>query len=162
MQEIVFELAGGLVRRLVKERQCAVPAQALFRQLLPIVDRYLREQVTVMPPNDLRDAAISPYYQWIADMLSEAIRPDTAAGEAPELPVLEANRGEGSTREVDGETSREVREVNKSHVNRVVLDTRQWEQSAAYHLDTHPQHEAFVKNCWGSASVSGRRADADL
>jgi hypothetical protein len=47
---------------------------------------------------------------------------------------------------VDGETSRDVREVNKSHVNRVVLDTRQWEQSAAFHLDAHPQVEAFVKN----------------
>jgi type III restriction enzyme len=146
IQEIVFDLASGLVRRLVKDRQCAVPAQALFPQLLPIVDRYLREKVTVIPPNDLRDAAISPYYQWIADTLSEAIRPDPSAGEAPELPVLEANRTEGSTREVDGETSKPVREVSKSHVNCVVLDTRQWEQSAAYYLDTHPQVEAFVKN----------------
>jgi type III restriction enzyme len=146
VQEIVFDLASGLVRRLVNDRQCEVPAQALFPQLLPIVDRYLREKVTVIPPNDLRDAAISPYYQWIADTLSEAIRPDTSAGEAPELPVLEANRGEGRTREVDGETSREVREVNKSHINRVVLDTKQWEQSAAYYLDTHPKVESFVKN----------------
>jgi type III restriction enzyme len=106
----------------------------------------MQKYVAVIPPNDIRDVAISPYYQWAADMLSEAIRPDTAAGEAPELPVLEANRAEGSTREVDGETSREVRDVNRSHVNRVVLDTKQWEQSAAYHLDTHPKVEAFVKN----------------
>jgi type III restriction enzyme len=146
LQEIVFDLAGGLVRRLVKERQCEVPAQVLFPQLLPIVERFMQKYVAVIPPNDIRDVAISPYYQWAADMLSEAIRPDTAAGEAPELPVLEANRAEGSTREVDGETSREVRDVNRSHVNRVVLDTKQWEQSAAYHLDTHPKVEAFVKN----------------
>ena len=146
IQEIVFDLATGLVRRLIQQRQCAVPAQALFPQLLPIVDRYLREKVRVIPPNDLRDAAISPYYQWIADTLSEAIRPDTSAGEAPELPVLEANRAEGSTREVDGWTSKPVREVNKSHINCVVLDTRQWEQAAAYYLDTHPKVKAFVKN----------------
>ena len=146
VQEIVFDLAGGLVRRLVKDRQCEVPAHALFPQLVPIVERYMREMVKVIPPNDIRDTAISPYYQWVADMLSEAIRPDTSAGEAPELPVLEANRAEGSTREVDGETSRDVRDVNKSHVNRVVLDTKQWEQSAAYHLDTHPKVESFVKN----------------
>jgi type III restriction enzyme len=130
----------------VKDRQCEVPAHALFPQLVPIVERYMREMVKVIPPNDIRDTAISPYYQWVADMLSEAIRPDTSAGEAPELPVLEANRAEGSTREVDGETSRDVRDVNKSHVNRVVLDTKQWEQSAAYHLDTHPKVESFVKN----------------
>ena len=58
----------------------------------------MREMVKVIPPNDIRDTAISPYYQWVADMLSEAIRPDTSACEAPELPVLEANRAEGSTR----------------------------------------------------------------
>jgi len=146
VQEIGFDLAGGLVKRLVEQRQCAVPPQVLFPQLLPIVERFMEDSVAVIPPNDIRDLAISPYYQWAADMLSEAIRPDTSAGEAPELPVLEANRGEGSTREVDGETSRDVRDVNKSHVNCVVLDTRQWEQSAAYHLDTHPKVGSFVKN----------------
>jgi type III restriction enzyme len=31
-------------------------------------------------------------------------------------------------------------------VNYVVADTRQWEQSAAYYLDTHPGVDAFVKN----------------
>ncbi len=146
VQEIVFDLAGGLVRRLVQQRQCAVPAQVLFPQLVPIVERFMQDQVAVIPPGDIRDLAISPYYQWAADMLSEAIRPDTSAGEAPELPVLEANRGEGSTREVDGETSKPVQEVKKSHINCVVLDTKQWEQAAAYHLDTHPKVEAFVKN----------------
>lgn len=59
VQEIVFDLATGLVRRLVQQRQCAVPAQALFPQLLPIVDRYLRE----ITANDPRDAAIQPYSQ---------------------------------------------------------------------------------------------------
>lgn len=43
-------------------------------------------------------------------------------------------------------TSREVREVTKSHLNYVVADTRRWEQSAAYYLDTHPNVAAFVKN----------------
>lgn len=34
----------------------------------------------------------------------------------------------------------------KSHLNYVVTDTSQWEQSAAYYLDKHPTVEAFVKN----------------
>ncbi len=34
----------------------------------------------------------------------------------------------------------------RSHVNYVVADTRVWEQSAAYVLDTHRLVEAFVKN----------------
>ena len=47
---------------------------------------------------------------------------------------------------VDFWTSREVREVVHSHLNYVVADTRQWEQSAAYVIDTHELVEAFVKN----------------
>lgn len=78
--------------------------------------------------------------------LVAAIRPDTAGGEAPEVPRYEANRPPGSTREVDFWTSREVREVSRSHLNYVVLDTRKWEQSAAYYLDTHLNVAAFVKN----------------
>lgn len=43
-------------------------------------------------------------------------------------------------------TSRDVREVIKSHVNYVVADTLKWEQSAAYQIDRHPAVDAFVKN----------------
>jgi type III restriction enzyme len=43
-------------------------------------------------------------------------------------------------------TSKDVREVVKSHLNYVVADTRKWEQSAAYALDRHESVEAFVKN----------------
>ena len=43
-------------------------------------------------------------------------------------------------------TSREPREVIHSHVNYLVPDTKKWEQSAAYLIDTHPAVEAFVKN----------------
>ena len=76
----------------------------------------------------------------------EAIRPDAAQGEVPELPRYETSRGPGSTAEVDFWSRRDVREVAKSHVNLVVADTQRWEQSAAYFLDTHPRVEAFVKN----------------
>jgi hypothetical protein len=47
---------------------------------------------------------------------------------------------------VDFWTSREPREVLHSHVNYVVPDTRRWEQSAAYFIDTHSAVGAFVKN----------------
>jgi type III restriction enzyme len=53
---------------------------------------------------------------------------------------------EGSTADVDTWTSKDVRETTRSHVNYVVADTRQWEQAAAYILDTHPRVESFVKN----------------
>lgn len=39
-----------------------------------------------------------------------------------------------------------MRESVHSHVNYMVADTRRWEQSAAYIIDTHPGVAAFVKN----------------
>jgi type III restriction enzyme len=75
-----------------------------------------------------------------------ALKPDASAGEAPELPAIEANRPSGTTGEVDFWTSREVRPVIKSHVNYVVADTKQWEQSAAYFIDKDERVDAFVKN----------------
>lgn len=41
-------------------------------------------------------------------------------------------------------TSRDVREVVKSHINYVVADTAKWEQSTAYILDVHPLVKAFA------------------
>ena len=63
-----------------------------------------------------------------------------------QVPVLEKSRKAGSTGDVFFWTSRDVREVVKSHVNLVVADTAQWEQSAAYAIDSHPSVVAFVKN----------------
>lgn len=39
-----------------------------------------------------------------------------------------------------------MREVTRCHLNYVVADTKQWEQSATYYLDKHEAVDAFVKN----------------
>ena len=111
------------------------------------------EKVCPEPPAQRIDVFLSPYYGWVIERLAGAIKPDTASGEVPELPSYEKNRSEGSTGEVDFWTSREVREVVKSHLNYVVADTKQWEQSAAYLIDTHPAVEAFVKNAGLSFAI---------
>ena len=145
-QELVFELAKDLTRGLVAQSFCAAPAHVIFPQLALIVDRYLATKVQPVHPAKLLDVFCSPYYGWAIERLIEAIRPDTTEGEAPELPILETSRGPGSTQDVDFWTGRDVREVNRSHVNFVVADTKQWEQAAAYFIDTHRAVEAVVKN----------------
>jgi type III restriction enzyme len=102
--------------------------------------------VQPVAPAELLDVFLSPYYGWVIERLVAEIRPDASQGEAPEIPRYETNRGPGSTAEVDLWTSRDVREVVRSHLNYVVADTKQWEQAAAYVLDTHPRVDAFVKN----------------
>ncbi len=105
------------------------PAHVLFPQFVKVVEHYLREYVNPVPPAKIIDVFLSPYYGWCIENLA-SIRPDTSQGEAPEIPKVEANRGMGSTAEVDYWTSREPREVVRSHLNYMVPDTQKWEQSA--------------------------------
>jgi len=146
LQELAFDLAATLTREYCIQPTCEIPAHRLFPQALQIVERYLQEKIRPMPPAQTLDVFLSPYYGWVIEILREAIKPDVAAGEAPEIAFYETNRGPGSTAEVDFWTSKEPTPVLKSHVNAVVPDTRRWEQSAAYYLDTNDNVEAFVKN----------------
>ena len=146
LQELKFDLSEALVRDCLEGRRCEIPAHALFPQILGVVERYLSEKIVVRPPADLRDVFLAPYYTWVVERLVEAIGPDVSQGEMPEMPRYETRRGAGSTAEVDFWTSREPREVVRSHVNFMVPDTKKWEQSAAYLIDTHPATRAFVKN----------------
>jgi type III restriction enzyme len=146
LQELAFDLAATLTREYCAQPSCEIPAHRLFPQALQIAQRYLREKVRPIPPAETLDVFLSPYYGWVIEILREAIKPDVRAGEAPEIAFYETNRGPGSTAEVDYWTSREPVTVTRSHVNAVVPDTKTWEQSAAYYLDTHEKVEAFVKN----------------
>jgi len=145
-QALVFDLAKDLTREFSSQQPAQVPAHVLFPQLVRMVEYYLKNKVEVIRPNKIVDVFLSPYYGWVIENLREAIRPDEASGESPEVPIYEKSRGPGSTAEVNFWTSRDVREVVHSHLNFVVADTKQWEQSAAYILDTHPGVQAFVKN----------------
>jgi type III restriction enzyme len=145
-QELVFDLARDLTREYSGNSNSALPPHVLFPQFVSIVERYLKTKVEPIPPAELVDVFLAPYYGWVLERIREAIRPDTSQGEAPEVPRYEPNRGPGSTVDVDFWTSREVRETVHCHLNYVVADTKVWEQSAAYVIDTHPRVQAFVKN----------------
>ena len=72
--------------------------------------------------------------------------PTSLRAKRGEVPKYESNRGPGSTADVDFWTARNIRETLRSHVNYIVADTRQWEQSTAFRIDTHPVVNAWVKN----------------
>ena len=57
-------------------------------------------------------------------------------------------RGEDRVQQVKWTFGRaqKLREVMKSHINYVVADTKTWEESAAYLIDTNDAVDAFVKN----------------
>jgi type III restriction enzyme len=146
LNQLAFEISRDLTRDYLKQAGPHPPAHALYPQMVPIVLRFLEQKVKVIAPADRLDVFLSPYYGLVIERLVEAIKADTTRGEEEELPVYETNRGPGSTAEVDFWTSREVREISKSHLNYAVADTKVWEQAAAYAIDTHPEVDAFVKN----------------
>jgi type III restriction enzyme len=73
-----------------------------------------------------------------------AIGPDTAAGEAPELPDVDRDRPSNSA-DVSFFTGKTVREAVRSHVNLVVADSI-WEIRAAELMETHDLVRAYIKN----------------
>ncbi|WLT40621.1 hypothetical protein NON20_25650 (plasmid) [Synechocystis sp. B12] len=127
-QTLCFQLAKDLTRDYCGMESCEAPPHVLFPQLVRIVEQYLTTQVKVIKPAELIDVFLSPYYGMAIDNLLTSIHPDTDAGEAPEIPRLEAHRGNGSTDEVDFWTSKGVYPIEKSHLNAAVADTQQWEQ----------------------------------
>ena len=116
----------------------------LFPQVLGIVQRYIAEKVEPLPPAARIDAFLAPYYGWIVERLLAAIRPDTEAGEAPEVPDLDRDRP-CATADISVFTAKRVREAVRSHVNLVVVDSI-WEAAAAELLDAHPAVGAYIKN----------------
>jgi type III restriction enzyme len=116
----------------------------LFPQLLGVVQRYIAEKVEPLPPAERLDAFLSPYYGWIVERLLAAIRPDTEAGEAPEVPDLDRDRP-CATADISVFTAKRLREAVRSHVNLVIIDSI-WEAAAAELLDSHPAVAAYIKN----------------
>jgi len=137
-------MATELTRHYVEQGKSEAPAHVLFPQLLHIVQRYIAEKVDPLPPAQVLDALLAPYYGWIIERLLAAIRPDTEAGEAPELPELDRDRP-CATADISVFTSKRVREAVRSHVNLVIIDSI-WEAAAAEILDAHPVVGGYIKN----------------
>lgn len=57
-----------------------MPAHVLFPQVSKVVQRYLRDHVRPLPPADVLDVFLSPYYGWVIERLVDAIKLDAAHG----------------------------------------------------------------------------------
>jgi type III restriction enzyme len=146
LQATVYDIAAELTRRLKERREEWGARHTLFPQVLNAVWQYLEERVVLKQDAPLEEVALLMYKQRIIERLTEAIEPDTEAGEPPILPVIERFRPLGSTAEVLFRTMRPCVGTTKSHISHVALDAPKWEHSVAFQLEQMPEVVAYARN----------------
>jgi type III restriction enzyme len=146
LQASVYEIAAQITQRLKGKHEQWSARHILFPQVLQIVWQYLEQRVNVAQDAPLEEIALLKYKERIIERLTEAIEPDTEAGELPILPVIERFRPIGSTSEVLFRTVRPVVGTTKSHISHVVLDAPKWEHSVAFQLEQMPEVIAYARN----------------
>ena len=146
LQASVYEITAEITGRLKDRREDWSARHLLFPQVLEIVWEYLEKRVILIDDTPLEEIALLKYKQRIIERLTEAIEPDTEAGEGPLLPVIERFRPIGSTSEVLFRTLRPCVGTTKSHISHVVLDAPKWEHSVAYQLEQIPEVLAYARN----------------
>jgi type III restriction enzyme len=154
-QQVAFRLAREVVRRWHGEGGSdttegqVLPAQTLFPHVVSAARRFLADRTKLVckgssEPVDV--LLVNKYAQTAVDHLFEALRRGTRT-ESPELPrIPNGSAGRGSTRYVDFHTTKPIWPADKCHLNAMVADTKTWEQSAAFVLDSHPAVVRWVKN----------------
>ena len=139
LQATVFEVAAEITNRLHEDAR-----RFLFPQVLDIVWEYLENRVEfVDAPRE--EIYLERYKQLIIERITNAIEPDTEAGEPPLLPIIERFRPVGSTSEVLFRTVRPCHGTAKSHVSHVA-EHSEWEHTVAYYLERSSHVISYVKN----------------
>ena len=82
------------------------------------------------------ELGLQTYVQRIIERLIAGIVPDDSHGESPLMPILNRYKPMGTTEEVDFKTTKPCFPTTMSHINQVVADTQQWEQSSTYRLES--------------------------
>jgi type III restriction enzyme len=134
---LIVESLAELARQETDRRAAAfrlLSRHQLFPQVYEIVDEYVRKKVNFQGehPSEL---GLEKYVLRIVERLRARIEPDESQGEAPLMPVLNRYKPLGTTADVDFKTTKPCFPTVVSHINQVVADTGQWEQSAAFRLE---------------------------
>lgn len=150
-QQIYYEIARRITMALLNQENFKMQArQLLFPQVLQIVKEFVQPLEEGGRVNytgiDRRELGLEKYVVMVVERLCDAIRPGDGSGGAPLLPRLERFRPRGSTQEVLFRTSRDTRQTIKSHISHVVLDTKKWEGSVAYYLESSDLITSYARN----------------
>ena len=142
-QHVAFTLAKRVVENYLLDAEQR-PKPWLFPQVLPIVERWMRECAVTQGDAFEQMLLITQYSHAAAEKIQGAIVRGTA-GHKRLLPILRPYDAMGSTSEVDFTTTRTVYTTAKSHLNYVVEDSG-WESKVGETLDHMDEVITYFKN----------------
>lgn len=147
-QQVAFRLACEVCRRWQADiGAAAVPIQQLFPKVVIAAKRFLVEKLNRKGDSQPCDVLlVGEYMQAAISSLCEAIKKGCSTAEQEVAVVPQGAAGRGSTMFVDFHTTKPIYPVTRCHLNAMVADTKKWEQSAAFLLDSHAGIKSWVKN----------------
>jgi type III restriction enzyme len=147
-QQVAFRLAREVCRRWQTDNgAAAVPVHVLFPKVAFAAKRFLTEKLDRKGASQPCDVLlVGDYTQAAVGALLDAIKKGSSSDNAEVAVVPQGAAGRGSTVFVDFHTTKPIYPVTRCHLNAMVADTKKWEQSAAFLLDTHPGVRKWVKN----------------
>jgi type III restriction enzyme len=147
-QQVAFRLAREICSRWQADNGAeAVPVHSLFPKIAFAAKRFLTEKLDLKGDSQACDIlVVGEYMQAAIGALLEAIKKGSSASAAEVAVIPQGAAGRGSTLYVDFHTTKPIYPVTRCHLNAMVADTKKWEQSAAFILDSHPGVQRWVKN----------------
>lgn len=144
-QEVIFWLTKELIKFHFSDDEGS-PDFRKFNKLKLIVTEWYNKKVVLLNIQDKRYKRLLFFEepQKVVDHIARGINPHVNTSEHVR-PVFNYYNKFGSTKYVNGNTTKEVYATRKSHVNFVVMDSG-WEGIAAKTLEELPQVIKYVKN----------------
>ncbi|GAB2767795.1 type III restriction enzyme [Hymenobacter luteus] len=162
--EVFYDLASKVIRYHFTDLD-GQPLLHYFAPVRQLVEQWYHQCLTLVHQTDpaFKRLVVRWDARQVAAHINQAIVVGQPATERRIRPVPSYYNPRGSTRYVQGQTSRPVFETTKSHVNYVVADTQSWEQICAKVLEDLPQVLCYVKNAFLDFRIpylrDGREAD---
>ena len=147
-QQVAFRLAREICEQWLADNGTeAVPVQQLFPKVAFAAKRFLSEKLERKGDSRPCDVLlVGEYMKAATGSLIEAIKKGAATDTGEVAVIPQGAAGRGSTLYVDFHTTKPIYPVTRCHLNAMVADTKKWEQSAAFLLDSHPGVVRWVKN----------------
>ncbi|MBN3034811.1 MAG: DEAD/DEAH box helicase family protein [Bacteroidales bacterium] len=144
-QELIFLITRALIRYHFSDDD-SNPQFQLFGKLKQIVEEWYHHKVILINERDPRYKRLLYFEEpkKIADHIRRGINPHINTEEHIR-PIFNHYNRSGSTRYVNGTTTKQVFPTSRSHVNLVVMDS-EWEGICAKTLEEIPQVLSYAKN----------------